>query len=70
MKNIIKELISYSLLIAYSAFMLFIFILISIYGDIGIGESNKIILASEIILCIVTLGLGIERLHNFIKRFR
>ena len=70
MRNIIKDTLSYALLIGCAGFFLLVFILLFIYEDLWVGEPNKVIVALEITLCLGMLTLGIERIHHLIRRNR
>lgn len=67
MKNLIKNYLAYSALIAMAGFWLFTFVVILIYDQIGFEEPNLAILILEIIVCIAALILGIERARWLIK---
>ena len=70
MKDIIKDTLTYALLIGVSLLLLLIFILIARYGAFVVYEPNKIILITDIAICVGMLALGIERLRSLIKTRR
>jgi len=75
MRDIIKDMLAYLLLIAIGVFLLLLFGLIAINGEfsvhgLGLYEPCPVILIAELLLSAAILGFGIERLHNFIKKFK
>ena len=70
MRNLIKDTLSYAFLIGCASCYLVIFILLFMNEDLCIGEPNRAITALEIAVCVGMLTLGIERIHNLIRRNR
>ena len=69
MRNLLKEMTAYLLLLAFAVFMLWFFSLIARY-EVAFYEPNKFILGVEIAVCVGTVMLSIERLYHFVKRVK
>lgn len=67
MRDVIKETLTDALLSGTAAFLLLVLIAMARYGEYALYEHNKVILITEIVLCVGMFILGIARLVSFIK---